>query len=351
MKVIVPCCGKSSRFPNQAPKWILPAQDGRPMLLHSVSGLNIDPSDLVVTVLAEHEQKYHLREGLRTAFGHPVTIVVLDTPTKSQSETVARTLEVIECKGPFLVKDSDNRFALELNGEKENFVSVASLNDFDSINPRNKSYVQVDHTDTISNIREKVVISDLFSVGGYGFSDADQYMKYYNQLTAASAEWNREVYLSDLIGAMILDGVPFRAKRVTQYVDWGTIHEWRRALAGARTFFVSLDGFVFERGSPYFQPRFEAVKPLAGGVETVQALVARGHAVIYLSIRPDSLNQLTAAQMSQAGLPMGQVIYNCPVGNWTIVTAPHDSLPIATSNSYEIEPGDPNVLSKLLGHN
>ena len=30
MKVILPCCGRSSRFPNQPPKWMLPAHDGQP---------------------------------------------------------------------------------------------------------------------------------------------------------------------------------------------------------------------------------------------------------------------------------------------------------------------------------
>jgi len=349
MRVIVPCCGRSSRYPNEAPKWMLPSQDGRPMLWHAISGLECDLNDIVITVLRDHESKYNVREGINAAFGQPITVVVLEDATKSQAETVTKTLEHLDYSGRFLIKDSDNRYKIKVSNLHENAVCVDSLNNFDSINPRNKSYIQVDHNDVITNIREKAVISDLFSVGGYGFAEAGQFREYYDRLSVDATEWNRELYISDIIGAMTLDGVPFRAHRVEEYSDWGTIHEWRRALLAKRTFFVSLDGFVFERGSEYFQPRFDSVKPLEGGVAATRYLARRGHNIVYLSIRAASLSDMTVAQISAADLPSGPVIYNCPIGNWTLVTAPHDTLPISTSNAVEVEPASPNVVGKLLG--
>ena len=53
MKVIVPCCGSSSRFPGQPLKWTLPAHDGRPMLCLAIDGLQCSLDDLVVTVLPD----------------------------------------------------------------------------------------------------------------------------------------------------------------------------------------------------------------------------------------------------------------------------------------------------------
>ena len=66
-----------------------------------------------------------------------------------------------------------------------NFVCVDSLNNHDSINPRNKSYLQVDHNGVVTNIREKDVISDLFSVGGYGFLRPDLFLASYERLSKA----------------------------------------------------------------------------------------------------------------------------------------------------------------------
>ena len=96
------------------------------------------------------------------------------------------------------------------------------------------------------------------------------------QRLSGDANWNREIYLSDVIGAMILDGIPFHARRTTGFQDWGTVREWRRALLAQKAFFVLLDGFVFERGSQYFSPRFADVKPHRVAVEAVQAIAAKG---------------------------------------------------------------------------
>jgi NDP-sugar pyrophosphorylase family protein len=113
MKVIVPCCGSSSRFPGQPPKWMLPAHDGRPMLRLAIAGLEMSLDDLVVTILAEHEATYSVIAGLEKAFGRPIKVVALEERTKSQSETVACTLRKLGLEEPFFVKDSDGVFNLD----------------------------------------------------------------------------------------------------------------------------------------------------------------------------------------------------------------------------------------------
>ena len=349
MKVIVPCCGRSSRYPNQPPKWMLPAHDGRPMIALAVSGLAARREDLIVTILREHEERFQVSKGLATAFGAPLAVAILDEPTRSQAETVARTLETTRLAEPFLVKDSDNVFTLDPLAADTNYVCVDSLNHFDAINPRNKSYLQVDHKDVVTNIREKVVISDLFSVGGYAFLSPEQFLEYYRRLTANAAEWNRELYISDVIGAMLLDGIPFRARRIAGYQDWGTVVEWRRALLARRAYFALIDGFLFERGSQHFAPRFADVRPNQNAVEAVQGLAKAGHTIIYLSIRPDDLADTTKQQLESAGLPAGQVVYGCPTAAFTLVTAAHPTLPFETSHALELSPDDPNLASKLAG--
>ena len=348
MKVIVPCGGRSSRYPNQPPKWSLPAHDGRPMLALAVAGLAVNPQNLIVTVLREHEEKFRVRQGLEAAFGWPVQVVVLDQPTRSQPETVARTLEAVGLAEPFLIKDSDNTFVVDSLEQDTNYVCVDSLNNYDQINPRNKSYLQVDHKGLVSNIREKVVISDLFSVGGYSFLDPKQYLDYYNRLSRHTAEWARELYISDVIGAMVLDGIPFRARQISGYQDWGTLTEWRRALLSRRTYFVVLDGFVFERGSAHFRPAFSDVLPNRAAVEALQEMKRRGHTVVFLSIRPPSYQEITEKQLADVGLGPAQVVYGCPISSWVMVTAPHATLPFQTAHALELAADDPNLVSKIL---
>lgn len=348
MKVIVPCCGRSTRYPMDVPKWMLPAHDGRPMLALALHGLAVASADIVVTILAEHEARHGVANGIREALGD-VRVVRLEEPTASQAETVARTLEILALDEPFLVKDSDNTFRLDDLDRGHNFVCVDSLNHHDLINPRNKSYVQVDHQDVVINIREKVVVSDLFSVGGYFFTSPAAFLAHYERLAASRAPWSQECYISDVIGAMILEGIPFKARRIEGYQDWGTVQDWRRAMLGRKTCFVLLDGYLFERGSRFFRPRFEEAVPRPGAVVAMTNLVEHGHTVIYLSIRPAQLARLTERQIRDAGLPPAQVVYDCPVSAWALLTAPHPTLPFHTCEALELDPDDPHLEAKIRG--
>ena len=347
MHVIVPCAGSSSRFPDMPPKWMLPDHDGVPMVVRAVAGLDIPADRFVFTILREHIERFNAYEGLSRAFGAPVQCVVLDGRTSSQSETVAETIRRHGIEGSFLIKDSDNAFALDHIEENYNYVSVASLHDFDMINARNKSYVQVDQDGLVTSIREKQVISDLFSVGGYHFQDAREFLSVFEELNQASGSFGTELYISEIIAYMILSGSSFRMKRVSGYQDWGTVHEWRKELERRRVFLVSLDGFLFERGSNFFTPQFADVRLNEGAAEAVRRMAEMQHTVVYLSIRPPELEDVTRSQLAEHNLPAAPIIFGCGVAQSTLVTSGHATLPFSTSHALEIEPNDINVLEKL----
>ena len=349
MKIIVPCCGRSSRYPNMPPKWLLPASDGIPMIVKSVEGLDFAIEDLVVVILEEHEQAYSVRQGLADFFGAPVRVVTLPEPTRSQSETVARALEVLELDEPFIVKDSDNAFTLGALEQPVNYVSVASLNDFDVVNPRNKSFVTVDNDNIIQSIHEKKVVSDLFSVGGYFFQDPARFLEVFRRLDSDPNSRLSEIYLSDIIAFMVMQGDPFVARRVSKYHDWGTIHEWRQMLESRKLYLASVDGFLFERGFSHFQPRFDEVKPHPNAINAVKRLSDLGHTIVYLSIRPRDLEQATRDMLREHELPEGALVMDCDLSQWTLVTAPHASLPLVTSRAFELSPDDLAIGEKLLG--
>lgn len=346
--VIVPCCGNSSRYPNDAPKWMLPARDGRPMIALALSKLEVMPEQIVVAVRRDHEEAFGATKGIRSALGEEVTVVILEQPTRSQAETVLRTLEVAGRAGGFLVKDSDNQFALTGITEPVNYICVDSLNNHDAINPRNKSYVQVDHRGIVNNIREKEVISDLFSVGGYYFSNAEQFITYFDRLREGSASWSGELYISDVIASMILDDIPFRTRSVEHYRDWGTIREWKDELQSTKVLLVSLDGVVFTRGSQHFRPTFAEVSAIESSAQLLRQASAEGHAILYLSIRDKELAELTYHQLAEANLPDGNVVFGCPVAPWLLVTAPDSTLPFSTSDAVEVSPDDPHLFGKVL---
>lgn len=349
MKTLIPCGGRSSRFPNMPPKWMLPDHDGIPMVVRAVEGLQVPPQDIIISILKEHEDRFDARSGINRAFGRQIETVILDQPTRSQSETVAVTLRKTGINEPFLVKDSDNYFALDPVDATYNYVSVASLNDFDYINPRNKSYCISDQENIILSVREKKVISDTFSVGGYFFLDPQEFLQTFDDLSSAPTVSTGELYISEIISSMLLRGSIFKSRRVMDYRDWGTIHEWRRKLEARKLYFVSVDGFLFERGSAHFSPAFSHATPNVAAVDAVKSLAAHGHSVVYLSIRPKALEEDTKAALASLGLPTGPLLTECGVAQWTIVTAPETTLPFTSSRAIELSPSDENIEEKLIG--
>ena len=347
MKVIVPCGGRSSRYPGTPPKWTLPSGSGRPMVVEAVRKLEFDPQDLIVTILKEHDEKFDARAALRSAFGGKVEVVVLDKPTANQPETVSNTLRITGLDEPFLVKDSDNCFALTNIDRPHNYVCCESLNSFEAINPRNKSYIRTDESGVIMAIREKQVISDLFSVGGYFFVSPQRYLDTYEDLTSMQDEVLGELYTSDIIARMILGGDPFSSVRVSEYEDWGTLKEWRSKLQKTGAYFVLLDGFILERGNAHFKPRFDEVRANDEAVKVTRQLVDDGHRIIFLSIRPESARADTEALVQSLGLPANDIIFNMPLGRYSVVSTSHPTVPFTTAHGLEIAPDEPRLAMRL----
>lgn len=69
LTLIVPCGGKSSRFPGLKPKWMLTHPDGMLMVQKSILGLlrNNKFDRIIVTILKQHEIDYDAIEVLKQA--------------------------------------------------------------------------------------------------------------------------------------------------------------------------------------------------------------------------------------------------------------------------------------------
>ncbi len=348
MKVIIPCCGSSSRFPDLPPKWMLPDHSGRPMIAEAISQIRVSDKDLVVTVLEEHQKRFEVIRGLRKALGEAVQVVVLKEKTRSQSETVYKTIVELGLDEPFLVKDSDNCFRVDQIEEDCSYVCYDSLNNHSLINPRNKSYLQLDGQGVLTNIKEKQVISDTFSVGGYYFSDAAKFRETYERLEGVGSVDKAELYLSDVILAMLMEGIPFKGKAVTAYQDWGTVQDWKRFLLSKKTFFVALDGYLFERGSEYFEPTFENAPIHPSAVQNLKRLIELGHSVVLLSVRTESYRDFTKARLAEFGLDHLTVIHDCPLSRWELIAPPFRGISFKSCEAHELEPTVEDGFERLL---
>lgn len=312
MKLIIPCAGESTRFPGVRPKWMLTHPDGSLMVTKSIEKINVEPKNIVVTILKKHEEEYDIKRGLKEDIGENIEVVILDEQTDSQPETISKTLKELELDESFLIKDSDNTFSIEEPENDQNYVCVSNIHDYDNINPGNKSYVELNKQDIITNIVEKEVISKYFNVGGYYFTNPNDYIESYKKLIK-KYNGNGELYTSHIIEDLIFEkDRVFLAKRINRYIDWGTKEKWSKYIQEFKTYFIDLDGVLFKNAAQFFAPRWEDSEAIQENCEIIKELSKDEHTqIFFITARPESYRKLTEKQLEELDLNYKSLIMGC----------------------------------------
>ena len=311
--LIMPCAGKSSRFNKTRPKWMLTHPNGNLMVMESIYGLDLtNVSKILIAVVKDHiqEHKINLRtvqEAIEIQTLTEVEFVMLNTFTKSQSDTVFQTLLHTDTTGPIFIKDCDNYFnTIVTNG---NSVCISKLEL--GINAVNKSYVTTNKYGSISGIVEKQVISDKFCVGGYSFEDAAIFKRAFEQVTEIDNINKKEIYISHIIEWLLLNGINFEPQLVNNYSDWGTAEDWGKYRSQFRTLFIDLDGTLVYNSSEYFEPTLGSSDGLIDNINKINSLYDAGKTkIIITTSRKESPE--TFQQLERLGIKYHQILFNLP---------------------------------------
>jgi hypothetical protein len=85
--LLLPCAGKSTRYPGTRPKWMLTLPEGDLALARAAASLPSTAYDrVIIAVRGEHEAKYQATALLRRVFGESVEVLVLDRDTRGPAK-------------------------------------------------------------------------------------------------------------------------------------------------------------------------------------------------------------------------------------------------------------------------
>lgn len=188
--------------------------------VNSILGLNIDDfNKIYFTILKKHDDKYKLKELFELQFSRlnmsRAEVVILETPSYSQAETIYQTIKVRNIQGSIYIKDADGYFDAIVS--PSNSIALFPLENLQFVNPQNKSYVLVDDMNYITNVIEKKVISHYFNAGGSSFMNANEYCNYFEKVVS----YGRNIYISHIIYSMLLEKQIFRPVLVKNFQDFG----------------------------------------------------------------------------------------------------------------------------------
>ena len=228
--LILPCSGKSTRYRTALPKFLIknPKMNNLSMVVSSITGLPLGKfEDIYVVILDEHDNQFNAIKQLEEDFkqidlkGARLHITAIEK-SNSAADTISQCINLNKIERDIYIKDCDDYFTIK--DIQPNEVCTVSLHNCGKIYAANKSYVSKNHSDLISTIVEKQVISPYFCCGLYSFGDSELFTRAYNHLLQFSKD--EEIYISHIIYKLILDGEKFKIRETNNFIDWGTQEDW-----------------------------------------------------------------------------------------------------------------------------
>ena len=347
MNIILPVAGKSSRFPNVRPKWLLTNPNGNFMIVDSILGMELKTIEsLNLIYLKEHEEKFNFKKGLlenlkKYNLDSLVNFIELEKETQHQVETIELGLTAINKDISFIIKDCDNSFKVNVTSLDNNFVSYCNLSNLKGSDVASKSYLQLDNMGIIANIVEKKVISDKFCCGGYYFKSINEFLEYSNIDSSNN-------FVSDVVFNMILNGKTFVGMECSDYEDWGTIIEWQKYKNTFKTLFVDIDGTIVRNSSSYLTPYIGETTELTDNINYLKELVSSGRVEIILTTsRPEEYRDITKKQLFELGLEYKELIMGLQHSKRIIINDFSNTNPYKSCEAINI-PRDSDNLKQYL---
>lgn len=317
--LIIPCAGRSSRFPNTKPKFLLTHPDGKLMVKKAISGLDWNIFDrIVITIVKEHDERYEAGLILNQVFnvkqGSKFEIVVLDDFTSCQAETVAKTIEKAQIDGEIVIKDSDNFVAIDALKLCNDAVVGINIETFrEEISRLNaKSFMLVNEQDIITDIIEKRIKSQYICIGIYCFRNTKIFLEAYNMLKANNLN-SREIYISHVVSYLIgIKKSVFRYLQADDYEDWGTIKDWVQVQKRLKTYFVDLDGVLLKNRGKYGSSNWDtSCELIEENVQVLKRLSNAGAQIVITTSREEKYRKELTELLEDQGIQIHAMVMEC----------------------------------------
>ena len=206
LNIVVPMAGAGSRFADagfELPKPLIPVR-GVPMIKLVIANLTpSSPHRFIFVVQKRHVEQHHIDE-LLAEWAPGCDVVVIGGITDGAARTVLAARELIDSRDPLMIANSDQYVSVEIDEY------LARLSRADGLimtmtadNPK-WSYVKL-HDARVTEVVEKVVVSDQATVGIYNFARGSDFVAGADRMIAAGRMANGEYYVAPVYNELIDD--------------------------------------------------------------------------------------------------------------------------------------------------
>jgi len=257
MNIIIPLGGKGERFKaagynDQKP--LIKIFD-KPMIFYVLDNLNLSKEDKVFIIYYNVEK--NLFESTITKKYPNIHFIELKEQTKGASETIHKGLQKIKSISGHkncIFLDCDTFYTEDVlslyRSIDKNAVFFVNNTETNPI----YSYIKIDSSGSITDIKEKIKISDNANTGIYCFNNIDILYEYSKKVVENNITFKNECYTSCIIDQMIKDNHEFIGIQLdSKYVfNLGTPLQVEKYLNQTYSFLFDLDGTLIITENLYY---------------------------------------------------------------------------------------------------
>lgn len=255
MNIIIPLGGKGERFSKEGytqPKSLIKIFE-KCMINYVLDNLMLSSLDHVFIIYDVNLDNYDFSNYIKTKY--PLINLIKINNSKGAAETLYLGLNIIlnnyEYHDKCLILDCDTFYTEDIrhifNMSNDNMVFYTKNTDPNPI----YSYIKMDD-DKITNIQEKVKISDNANTGAYAFTNIKELFHYCKYVLDNDIKFNNEPYTSCVISEMIKSDIKFVGCRLNKIFSLGTPKDVNNYINNTYAFLFDFDGTLVISDAVYF---------------------------------------------------------------------------------------------------
>ena len=258
MNIIIPLGGKGERFSKNGysqPKPLIRIYE-KSMIEYVLDNLNISNDDKIFIIYNEYLDNFDFSNFVLTKYSYINLVKIKDT--KGASETLLLGIDYIFNNFTYhnkcLILDCDTFYTQDIinlfNNSNDNIVFYTKNYDKNAI----YSYIELNDDNIITNIKEKIKISDNANTGAYAFANIKLLHSYCKQVLDRNITFNNEPYTSCVISEMIKSNILFKGQELQEdyVISLGTPVALQKYIDNTYAFLFDLDGTLVLTDDIYF---------------------------------------------------------------------------------------------------
>lgn len=291
MNIIIPIGGVGQRFKDEGydlPKPLISVL-GKPMIYHVINSLSLENTDTIYIVYHNHLKEFNFETLIKFYFPKiNIKFVSLDYLTKGAAETVLRGLETFtedKLNDNVLLLDCDTFYSDDIIGKYKSQPNKNTIFYFNSTDPKPiYSYITLEDN-KVTDIKEKIKISDNANTGAYGFESGAELKQYCNKVLGL----DKEVYISCVYEEMLKDSKVISGTKIANFNCVGTPLQLKtycnkyKHLASSLRICFDLDNTLVTH--PTIPGDYTSVLPIQRNIDYLKLLHRLGHTIIIYTAR------------------------------------------------------------------